>query len=48
MKLHGDVDYEKIVNVFQEFTGDIYQRPPLRASVKRRVRVIWKRDLSKN
>ncbi len=39
MKLHGDVDYEKIVNVFQEFTGDIYQRPPLRASVKRRVRV---------
>jgi len=39
MKLHGDVGYEKIVEVFKEFTGRIYQRPPLRASVKRRIRI---------
>jgi H/ACA ribonucleoprotein complex subunit 4 len=39
MKLHGDVSYEKIVEVFKEFTGRIYQRPPLRASVKRRIRI---------
>jgi H/ACA ribonucleoprotein complex subunit 4 len=38
MKLHGDVNYEEIIRVFKEFTGEIYQRPPLRSSVKRRVR----------
>lgn len=39
MKLHGNVNYEKIIKVFKEFTGRIYQRPPLRASVKRRIRI---------
>ncbi len=38
MMLHDDIGYEKIINVFKEFTGEIFQRPPLRASVKRRVR----------
>lgn len=38
MKLHGDVEYDKIVEVFNEFVGEIYQRPPVRASVKRRLR----------
>ena len=39
MKLHGDVDHDKLNRVFKEFTGRIYQRPPLRASVKRRIRI---------
>jgi H/ACA ribonucleoprotein complex subunit 4 len=38
MKLHGDVEYEKVIRVFKEFVGEIYQRPPLRSSVKRQVR----------
>lgn len=38
MKLHGDVNCERIVEVFNEFVGEIYQRPPVRASVKRRLR----------
>jgi len=38
MKLHGDVNVEKILDVFEEFVGEIFQRPPLRASVKRRLR----------
>lgn len=38
MKIHGDVSYEHIIKVFKEFVGEIYQRPPLRASVKRRIR----------
>jgi H/ACA ribonucleoprotein complex subunit 4 len=39
MKLHGDVDPEKLKNVLKEFTGAIYQRPPLRSAVKRQVRI---------
>lgn len=38
MKLHGDIEYEKVIRVFKEFVGEIYQRPPLRSSVKRQVR----------
>lgn len=38
MKLHGDVDFSRVVKAFKEFTGEIYQRPPLRSSVKRRIR----------
>jgi H/ACA ribonucleoprotein complex subunit 4 len=38
MQLHGDVPEEKIINILKEFTGEIYQKPPLRASVKREVR----------
>lgn len=39
MKAHTDVSEERVRNVLQEFQGNIYQRPPIRASVKRRVRV---------
>jgi len=38
MKLHGEVSEEKLKEVFKEFEGTSYQRPPLRASVKRRLR----------
>ena len=38
MKLHGEVDFNQVIKVFKEFTGEIYQRPPLRSSVKRRIR----------
>lgn len=39
MLLHSPVDEERIRAVFKEFTGKIYQRPPLRSAVKRRIRV---------
>ncbi len=39
MKLHGDVDDDKLRAVLREFTGAIYQKPPLRSAVKRQVRV---------
>src|SRR5271157_1777153 len=35
MKLHGDVKEEEIKQVLGEFEDEIYQRPPLRSSVKR-------------
>jgi len=38
MKLHGDINQNKVKAVLKEFEGTIYQRPPLRASVKRQLR----------
>lgn len=38
MRLHGQVPREGVEKVLEEFTGPIYQRPPVRASVKRRLR----------
>jgi H/ACA ribonucleoprotein complex subunit 4 len=38
MKLHGDVQEENVKRVLAEFEDEIYQRPPLRASVKRQLR----------
>ncbi len=38
MRLHEPVDEERVREVMAEFVGTIYQRPPLRSSVKRRVR----------
>jgi H/ACA ribonucleoprotein complex subunit 4 len=38
MKLHGDADEERVRNVLKVFEDLIYQRPPLRASVKRQLR----------
>lgn len=38
MKLHGEVAEEKIRKVMKEFEDTIFQRPPLRASVKRQLR----------
>lgn len=39
IQLHGDVSKEKIKKVIKEFEGLIYQRPPVRSSVKRRLRI---------
>jgi H/ACA ribonucleoprotein complex subunit 4 len=38
MKLHSTVSESRVRSVLEEFRGVIYQRPPLRASVKRRLR----------
>jgi H/ACA ribonucleoprotein complex subunit 4 len=39
MRLHKEVAPEKIETMLKEFTGPLYQRPPLRSSVKRRLRI---------
>jgi H/ACA ribonucleoprotein complex subunit 4 len=39
MKLHQELPETRVKEVFEEFQGKIYQRPPVRASVKRQVRV---------
>lgn len=39
MKLHKDAPEGKVREVFNEFQGKIYQRPPTRASVKKAIRV---------
>ncbi|MFZ2070687.1 MAG: RNA-guided pseudouridylation complex pseudouridine synthase subunit Cbf5 [Halobacteriota archaeon] len=39
MKLHGKVDEEELRRVSGEFVGEIYQKPPLKSAVKRRIRV---------
>jgi H/ACA ribonucleoprotein complex subunit 4 len=38
MKLHGEADEQRVRAVLAEFEDLIYQRPPLRASVKRQLR----------
>ena len=38
MKLHGEVGTEQVKKVLGEFEDMIYQRPPLRSSVKRQLR----------
>jgi len=38
MKLHGDAQEARIRQVLDEFQDQIYQRPPLRSSVKRQLR----------
>lgn len=38
MRLHKIMPEDKVKQVLEEFQGEIYQRPPLRASVKRRLR----------
>jgi H/ACA ribonucleoprotein complex subunit 4 len=38
MKLHGEASEEQVKKVLGEFEDTIYQRPPLRASVKRQLR----------
>ncbi len=39
MHLHRDTDEENIKKIFKEFTGKIYQRPPLKSAVKKRLRI---------
>ncbi|MCW4008084.1 MAG: RNA-guided pseudouridylation complex pseudouridine synthase subunit Cbf5 [Candidatus Bathyarchaeota archaeon] len=38
MKLHGDSEEDRVKRILEEFEDVIYQRPPLRASVKRQLR----------
>jgi H/ACA ribonucleoprotein complex subunit 4 len=38
MKLHGDAQESRVREVLTEFEDEIYQRPPLRSSVKRQIR----------
>lgn len=47
MVLHGEVPDEDLEQVLEEFTGEIHQKPPLRASVKHesRKRTIYYVDL---
>jgi len=39
MELHRDVDPDRVVETLKMFVGKIYQRPPLRSSVKRALRI---------
>jgi len=39
MKLHGNVREEDIFRVLKMFEGKIYQRPPLKSAVKKKIRV---------
>ncbi len=39
MKLHDDVPEDKLQEVIRMFIGPIYQKPPFRSAVKRRLRV---------
>ena len=39
LRLHREMPEGKIREAFAEFAGPIYQRPPLRSSVKRRLRI---------
>jgi len=48
MTLHGDVDLARLLAVLEEFVGDLFQRPPVRAAVKRdlrRRRIYYIRDV---
>ncbi len=47
MQLHKPVEIDRLRDVLQELTGTIYQRPPLRSSVKRALRKkkVFKIDL---
>ncbi len=38
MTLHEDVEEKRLRSTMDEFVGDIYQKPPVRAAVKREVR----------
>lgn len=38
MHLHGDAPDHRLEQILREFEGEIYQRPPLRAAVKRKLR----------
>ena len=46
-RIHNQIPVEKLINVIKEFTGQIFQKPPQRSSVKRqtRIRTIYEMDL---
>ena len=39
MRLHSDIPQNRVEEVLDEFQGPLYQRPPVRSSVKRRLRI---------
>ncbi len=39
MRLHSDIDDSSVKKVLMEFTGRIYQRPPKKSAVKRKLRI---------
>ncbi len=39
MRFHSDIGRKEVENLFSEFTGSIYQTPPVRSAVKRERRV---------
>lgn len=39
MQLHGDVKPKELKAVFEEFEGEIVQRPPIKSAVRRKLRV---------
>jgi H/ACA ribonucleoprotein complex subunit 4 len=39
MRLHSDIPQNRVEKVLDEFQGPLYQRPPVRSSVKRRLRI---------
>ena len=39
MRLHSEAPEKRLREVFEEFEGQIYQKPPLRSSVKRAIRI---------
>ncbi len=39
MKLHREVDEDELREISEEFVGKIYQRPPLKSAVKKRIRI---------
>ena len=47
MRIHADVDEQKIRSIVGDYVGELYQRPPLRASVKRvlRKRTIYNSEI---
>ncbi len=38
-RLHSHISEEKLTSIIKEFTGDIYQKPPQRSSVRRATRI---------
>lgn len=50
MQLHEDAKLEDVQKIFNEFTGRIHQRPPLKAAVKRslRIRKIYEIEILEN
>ncbi|MHA1265212.1 MAG: RNA-guided pseudouridylation complex pseudouridine synthase subunit Cbf5 [Candidatus Helarchaeota archaeon] len=39
MHLHDSIEKSRVISVMKEFIGPIYQRPPIRSSVKRKLRI---------
>ncbi len=38
MRMHGNIERKRVEETFREFTGEIFQTPPMRSAVKRELR----------